>query len=97
MESFIIVMTTENNSFKAKSDTRKYFSLVLSWLNFININRLELFVFVFLSKRSELLGDMLVGLRWKKNDEILEISIEEASNLKVMDEDRITTSKLITC
>lgn len=42
---------------------------------------------------SEHNGELLVGLCWKEKNEILEIAIQEASGLKIMDQDKLTSSK----
>ena len=50
-------------------------------------------MFFFTSKNPKSFGEILVGLRWKKDKETLDITIQEASSLRIMDQDRRTSSE----
>lgn len=48
---------------------------------------------LFASKNPKSVGEILVGLRWKKDKETLDVTIQEASSLRIMDQDKRTSSK----
>lgn len=45
------------------------------------------------SKNLKSVGEILVGLRWKKDKETLDVTIQEASCLRIMDQDKRTSSE----
>lgn len=61
--------------------------------SFIYSTQTKFITFVFTLKNSKSVGDILVGLRWKKDEETLEVTVQEASSLRIMDQDKCTSSK----
>ena len=50
-------------------------------------------IILFILKNPKSVGEILIGLRWKKVKETLDVTIQEASSLRIMDQDKRTSSK----
>ena len=58
-------------------------------LNLLDGGMFDFFTF----KNLKSVGEILVGLRWKKDKETLDVTIQEASSLRIMDQDKRTSSE----
>ena len=73
------------DNFKRSSQKADTFSRLLS----VNAKQCTCYCL----KNPKSVGEILVGLRWKKDKETLDVTIQEASCLRIMDQDKRTSSK----